>query len=630
MDGDYVSGLLAGTAGLDFRVPGLDAGFFETLCGAGGAGAAGLAAMFGDRAAGMHGFGNGGQFGPAEGGGGELAAASREGSSVSDPAWAYDANAKKRKAPAAGAAKGKVAAATFAKVLPEGDAGIWFADGGGDGPDSKKCKIEDEMVRREKITLKMKMLQDLVPGCNKVIGKALEKPRERLSVLRMEQDILKFLREPGQTQFEFQGLRTSYLRLAAHRLAQHYFLISIALSDNSLLDGTSSRIILRKTSAECRLPAVRLADIPVNLPQEETSVVATKVAIKQRPQKNHHGGAGAGANSSRGNLQKSVEERKEEYNRARARIFNNSSGSSSPVDGRPADEVVLPNTLHRSTSLELNPNTRYMQRFDPGFGFNGGAYTIQPLYAPVVTYNTEFPQLGSPQMSHVPVEQQQPHPMAQHMPGPWSPAQSPNAFGYRPSDGVMPPYSPGQAGAPVRSSVFMHASQQYAMPSCLGVTFVHPQDSMQPFAQEGEIEYVEGDDIEMGDMDDMQDFEGFGDEDDDGDEYDMEEPVRKKPKRSDSDSSSKIGRKSRKVITESFDWTWAEAAIDEGPGVDRSSDEGEGEAIEGAALSPEFRILRRESESVMATRNRDEAERRRLLSSRCYRPPLVNLKFAGE
>ncbi|KAE8775076.1 COP9 signalosome complex subunit 5b-like [Hordeum vulgare] len=34
------------------------------------------------------------------------------------------------------------------------------------------------------------------------------------------------------------------------------------------------------------------------------------------------------------------------------------------------------------------------------------------------------------------------------------------------------------------------------------------------FKQEGEIEYVEGDDIEMGDMDDMEDFEGFGDEDD--------------------------------------------------------------------------------------------------------------------
>ncbi|KAE8783149.1 COP9 signalosome complex subunit 5b [Hordeum vulgare] len=31
--------------------------------------------------------------------------------------------------------------------------------------------------------------------------------------------------------------------------------------------------------------------------------------------------------------------------------------------------------------------------------------------------------------------------------------------------------------------------------------------------EQGEIEYVEGDDIEMGDTDDMEDFEGFGDED---------------------------------------------------------------------------------------------------------------------
>ncbi|XP_020195706.1 uncharacterized protein [Aegilops tauschii subsp. strangulata] len=226
MDGDYVSGLLMGSAGLDFGVPGLDAGFFETLCGAGGAGAAGLAAMFGDRAAGMPGLGGGGQFGAAEGTGGcELGAASREGSSVSDPAWAYGANARKRKAPAAGAGKGKEAASCFAKM------------GEPTGPDSKKCKIEEETVRpkveeeaatasdgsaggergrkqakgkgskskqpaadepprdyvhvrarrgqatdshslaervrREKITLKMKMLQDLVPGCNKVIGKAL-------------------------------------------------------------------------------------------------------------------------------------------------------------------------------------------------------------------------------------------------------------------------------------------------------------------------------------------------------------------------------------------------------------------------------------------------------------------------
>jgi hypothetical protein len=175
----------------------------------------------------------------------------------------------------------------------------------------------------------------------------------------MEQDILKFIYDSRQTRFEFTGLPTSYLRLAAHRLAQHYFLQSIAIPDNSLPDGSGSLIILRKTSSECRLPAVRLADIPVNLPQEESNSVA-KVAIKQRPQKNLNSMNISSAHSSRDNLQKSVEERKEEYNKARARIFNNSSSSSS-ADGRPADEVTLPNTLHRSTSLELNSSNRLGQ-----------------------------------------------------------------------------------------------------------------------------------------------------------------------------------------------------------------------------------------------------------------------------
>jgi hypothetical protein len=123
-----------------------------------------------------------------------------------------------------------------------------------------------------------------------------------------------------------------------------------------------------------------------------------------------------------------------------------------------------------------------MQRFDLGFGFNGGPYTIQPLYAPAVTYNTEFPQLGSAHRSPVAVEQQ-PRPLAQHIPGTWSAAQAPNAVGYGPPDSGIAPFSPGQAGSPLRSSVFMHASQQYVMPARLGVPFVHPQESMRPFTQ---------------------------------------------------------------------------------------------------------------------------------------------------
>lgn len=148
----------------------------------------------------------------------------------------------------------------------------------------------------------------------------------------MEQDVEKFIRDPSQQQLEFQQLPTSYLRLAAHRVAQHYSLQSMVLLENSAPDGSGSKIIVRKTS-DMKLPLVRLADIPVTLPSEDGSAV--KVAIKQRPQKRSQNASNSSSNSSKANSNKSVEERKEEYNRARARIFSSSSGINSA--GKPND-----------------------------------------------------------------------------------------------------------------------------------------------------------------------------------------------------------------------------------------------------------------------------------------------------
>ncbi|KAI4975037.1 hypothetical protein ZWY2020_048644 [Hordeum vulgare] len=277
MDGDYVSGLLAGTAGLDFGVPDLNVGFFETLCSAGGAGAAGLAAMFGDRAARMHSFGNGGQFGPAEGGGGELVVASRERSSVSDPALAYRANAKKRKVPSAGAAKGKEAAATFAKM------------GVATGPDSKKCKIEDETVRP-------KVEQEAATASDGSAG-----------------------RERGQKQAKGKGSKSSW------RASRQDYVTSGRRGQ-----ATDSHNLAERALRDKKLKG-QLAG------KEKLIGISAKAAAQ-------------------------------------------------------AEKVY--------------------EKILSWFGFNGDAYTIQPLYAPVVTYNTEFPQLGSPKMSPVPVEQQQSHPMA--------------------------------------------------------------------------------------------------------------------------------------------------------------------------------------------------------------------------
>lgn len=389
--------------------------------------------------------------------------------------------------------------------------------------------------------------EDVVNTVDQFLREALQNPRERLSVLRMEQDVEKFIRDPGRQQMEFQQLPTSYLRLAAHRVAQHYSLQSMVLLDNSLPDGSGSRIIVRKTS-ECRMPLIRLADIPVNLPQGDTGVV--KVAIKQRPQKGSQLASGLNSNSSKGNSAKSVEERKEEYNRARARIFNSNSlsGSSNvkpetesrsqdtfqygPIGISQLEEKTSPaggsdlNTgrglIDSSTSSSRSARSRtekepfgrsksynkvaifrdreidrkdpdydrnydrYMQRFDPGFGFAGGPYTIQPMYAPAINYNTEFPQLGSALRSPISAENQ-PRPLPQHLPGPWA-TPTPPGIGYGPAESMMPsPFSHNHVSARSSSAIYLHSTQYPCQRP--GMAFIHPHEQVhQPFSQSHQLQ----------------------------------------------------------------------------------------------------------------------------------------------
>ncbi|CAI0442392.1 unnamed protein product [Linum tenue] len=385
-----------------------------------------------------------------------------------------------------------------------------------------------------------KVSDDAIGQVDQFLRDALQNPRERLSVLRMEQDIEKFIRDPTQKQLEFQQLPTSYLRLAAHRVAQHYSLQSMVLLDNSLPDGSGSRIIVQKASG-WRLPLIRLADIPVNLPSEDGSVL--KVAIKQRPQKHPHNANNLNSNSSKSNSSKSMEERKEEYNKARARIFNstNHSGSSTmKAETQPRSQdntkkgsfgpekahdksgsgisdinsgrgVIEPST---STSGLSRPRTekepvgrprqnnrvaifrdreierkdpdydrsydRYTQRFDTGFGYSGGPYTIQPMYAPALSYNTEFPQLGSGHRPQMPTEHQ-PHPLPQHIAGQWAAPSAPAGLGYGHPDTMMPPYSPHHVGVRSNSALYLHPSQYPCQRP--GMPFIGPHDHVQPFAQ---------------------------------------------------------------------------------------------------------------------------------------------------
>ncbi|XP_050381687.1 uncharacterized protein LOC126798694 [Argentina anserina] len=184
---------------------------------------------------------------------------------------------------------------------------------------------------------------------------ALHNPRHRLTILRMELDIQRFLDNPDQLQFEFPCFPTSYLRLAAHRVSHLYGLQTLVQDSGS--DGQGNKIIVRKT-AESKFPTIKLSEIPVKQ-SENDKTEQIKIVLKPRPIKaNASNDSGAGMKRS---PVRSVEERKEEYDRARARIFSSSSSHDFSdtsfhvsIDGKYENESFRNSTIDPEKNLNVN------------------------------------------------------------------------------------------------------------------------------------------------------------------------------------------------------------------------------------------------------------------------------------
>ncbi|CAI5965856.1 unnamed protein product [Closterium sp. NIES-64] len=334
------------------------------------------------------------------------------------------------------------------------------------------------------------------------LREALANPRDRLTILRMEQDVERFIRNPNLQVMEFQPMASSYHRAAAHRVAQHYSLQTSAADAVTPSGGECTVVVARKVG-ELRPPAVRLVDLPLGPTSSGGSGGAPgagavngggagaeaapgpggfKLAIRRRPSGGRGGAAGDGGEGGMGGSSadgadgagviRSVEERKEMYNRARARIFNtaqvdavDSEESASSAEGAGgkgeaggkqekegkavgktgaeaggktgakagadaggkgsgkgkgsggeekvgADKQGLTKSssggrkgrnvaiLRDREKEKQDPDyqrgyDRFSQRFDPGFGAQApNPYGMQPIYAPVVTYASEFPSLS--------------------------------------------------------------------------------------------------------------------------------------------------------------------------------------------------------------------------------------------
>ncbi|CAA0832871.1 Single-stranded nucleic acid binding R3H protein [Striga hermonthica] len=168
---------------------------------------------------------------------------------------------------------------------------------------------------------------------------ALQNPRHRLTILRMELDIQKFLQNPDLQLFEFPHFPTSYLRLAAHRVAQHYGLQTM-VQDTSA-DGIRILVIKKPDS---KFPSVTLSDVPAK-ESENDKLDKIKVVLKPRPKASSNDASESGHKRS---PVRSVEERKEDYDRARARIF-----SSSELGDVSAQVVSDGKSLNNSSEEEV-------------------------------------------------------------------------------------------------------------------------------------------------------------------------------------------------------------------------------------------------------------------------------------
>ncbi|CAN0910237.1 R3H domain-containing protein 1 [Linum grandiflorum] len=207
---------------------------------------------------------------------------------------------------------------------------------------------------------------------------ALQNPRHRLTILRMELEVQRFLQNSEKDQFEFQHLPTSYLRLAAHRVAHHYGLATMV---------QEGMIVVRK-QAERRNPPVRLADIPAKHPESDEHD-QVKIAIKARPKQGSLEKAN-GLGDERGPV-KSVEERKEEYERARARIFS-TSPTSPPTSPTSSEDALSDGSSSRVAILRDQEKDRYDPDYNRGHQrYVGGALNQQGFN--MLQYNLQNTQL---------------------------------------------------------------------------------------------------------------------------------------------------------------------------------------------------------------------------------------------
>ncbi|KAJ7317665.1 hypothetical protein JRQ81_003827 [Phrynocephalus forsythii] len=141
-------------------------------------------------------------------------------------------------------------------------------------------------------------------------------PRDRMMLLKLEQEILEFIND-NNNQFKKFPQMTSYHRMLLHRVAAYF-----GMDHN--VDQTGKAVIINKTS-NTRIPDQRFSE---HIKDEKNSEFPQRFILKRDDTSIDRDDNQIRIPLQDGRRSKSIEEREEEYQRVRERIFARESGQN--------------------------------------------------------------------------------------------------------------------------------------------------------------------------------------------------------------------------------------------------------------------------------------------------------------
>lgn len=236
--------------------------------------------------------------------------------------------------------------------------------------------------------------------------------KDRFHLLRIEQELINLIKDEQRTSFKFPAM-SSYHRMLVHRVAAYF-----GFEHN--IDAKGSCVIVNKQEGITRLPELRFKDQIDKLSNTE-SEEPKKLILKRNTNSlednlsNENRFDGKGLNGLETRKSKSFEEREEQYEKVRARIFSQQASKTDPnalsninesdkcnLDDNQSNFIVSSNSNTMNTNHKSNESLKNFNNFN---NFDSGqASYLNPNYSTfdlALDHQQFNPHLNNSQYNHL-------------------------------------------------------------------------------------------------------------------------------------------------------------------------------------------------------------------------------------